>query len=210
MERIGFLVFEGVEELDLVGPWEMATMWHTYADGPHCVTVAERSGPHACAKGLTLSAEYDFTTCPQLDALLIPGGFAAFDEMANETLVRFVAGCASDDRPVLSVCTGSFILHAAGLLEGRQATTHWKAIGRLRDAGVEVVEERYVRDGPIWSSAGVSAGIDLMLHFIAEVDGPEAAAIVQHNAEYYPQANVYGTQHLADGMPAYMNSLAKR
>lgn len=207
MRRFGFLAYPGVEELDLVGPWEMATMWRDYASGPECVVVAEKAGTLRCAKGLTIVAEHDFSTCPPLDALLVPGGFAAFDEMQNERLVAFVRDSAEAGNDTLSVCSGSFILLAAGLLEGRRATTHWKVRDRLREAGVLVVEERFVRDGRVWSSGGVSAGMDLMLHFIAETAGAEAADAVQHNAEYYPSRQVYGPAHRGPGMPGYMANL---
>lgn len=207
MARIGFLAFPGVEELDLVGPWELATMWRDYADGPECLLVAQQKGPVRCAKGLAILAEEDFASCPPLDALVVPGGFAAFDEMKNGALVDFVRAAARGGKDVLSVCSGSFVLLAAGLLENRQATTHWKVLGQLREAGVEVVEERFVRDGNIWSSGGVSAGMDLMLHFIAETAGAEAAASVQHNAEYYPTRQLYGRAHEVPGMPAYMKGL---
>ncbi len=207
MKRIGFLAYPGVEELDLVGPWEMATMWRDYAGGPQCVLVAQTTGAVRCAKGLELVADTDFASCPPLDALVVPGGFAAFHEMENEVLVNFVRASATDGRHVLSVCSGSFILLAAGLLEGRRATSHWKVLGKLRDAGVEVVEERFVRDGRVWSSGGVSAGIDLMLHFISEIAGRDAAASVQHNAEYYPSRRVYGLAHLAPDLPDYMKRL---
>jgi len=106
---------------------------------------------------------------------------------------------------VLSVCTGSFVLHAAGLLAGRRVTTHWASLDRLRALGdVNVVEERFVRDGKIWSSAGVSAGIDLTLAFIADVAGEEAAAKVQFASEYYPSDKRYGTLHNTHASaPAY-------
>lgn len=207
MQRIGFLAYAGVEELDLVGPWEMATMWRAYAGGPECVVVAERQGALRCAKGLGIVADYDFSTCPPLDALVVPGGFAAFDEMKNERLVGFVRDAAAGGRDILSVCSGSFILLAAGLLESRCATTHWKVIGRLREAGVSVIEERFARDGNIWSSGGVAAGMDLMLHYIAETAGANAAGIVQHNAEFYPMNRIYGSMHRGPGMPAYMANL---
>ena len=99
---------------------------------------------------------------------------------ATGHLLDFVTVQAKTCEAVLSVCTGAFVLHAAGLLSGRRATTHWGSLERLRALGdVEVVEERYVQDGNIWSSAGVSAGIDLMLAFIASVAGDEAAGKVQ-------------------------------
>ncbi|MGE0700021.1 MAG: DJ-1/PfpI family protein [Hyphomicrobiaceae bacterium] len=192
--RFGFLMYPGYEELDLIGPWEMATMWRDYASGPACLTVSERGGRVDCAKGLKSIADHSFADCPPLDYLLIPGGFAAFEEMRNEVLVGWVRASAGRARHILSVCTGSFILHAAGLLEGRTATTHWKAMDRMRQLpDVVALERRWVRDGNVWTSAGVSAGMDLLLGFIEAVDCAKAAATVQKNAEYYPYGRIYGS-----------------
>jgi transcriptional regulator GlxA family with amidase domain len=192
--RFGFLMFPGFEELDLIGPWELATMWRDYAKGPDCVTVAERSGKITCAKGLVTEAAHDFATCPPLDFLLVPGGFAAFEQATNERVVGFVRERAATAQHVLSVCTGAFLLHAAGLLAGKQATTHWVAKADLRKLpGITVVDQRWVRGGAIWTSAGVSAGMDLMLAFIEAIDGAKAASTVQKNSEYYPDGRVYGS-----------------
>lgn len=207
MRPIGFLAYEGVEELDLVGPWEMATMWRDYAGGPECVAVAAQAGPVPCAKGLSLLAHHGFDDAPGLSVLLVPGGFAAFDVMKDSATIDYVRNAAAQADHVMSVCSGAFILQAAGLLDGKRATTHWKAIPRLRETGVDVVEERFVRDGSVWTSAGVSAGIDLFLHFVAETQGAEVADIVQHNAEYYPDGVRYGDLHKADDMPDYMRRL---
>lgn len=193
--RFGFLMYPKYEELDLIGPWEMATMWRDYAKGPACVTVSAAGGRVDCAKGLKSVADHSFADCPPLDYLLVPGGFAAFDEMRNEALVAWVRATAASAQHVLSVCTGSFILQAAGLLEGRKATTHWKALDMMRKLpGVTTVEQRWVRDGNVWTSAGVSAGMDLLLGFVEAIDGPEAAGAVQKNAEYYPDGRIYGSQ----------------
>ncbi|MGL4290216.1 MAG: DJ-1/PfpI family protein [Phreatobacter sp.] len=209
--RFGFLIYPGVEELDMVGPWEMATMWRSYAKGPECLTVSETGGATVCAKGLKISADLAFEACPALDYVLVPGGFAALEEARNPRLVGFVAAQAKTCRHVLSVCTGSLILEAAGLLNGRRATTHWKLLDGLRaKPGVTVVEERFVRDGNVWTSAGVSAGIDLTLAFIAEEAGADAASIVQHNAEYFPDGRIYGTAHQGDAGSAYFRALSPR
>jgi transcriptional regulator GlxA family with amidase domain len=190
----GFLMYPKYEELDLIGPWEMATMWRDYASGPACITVSEKGGRVDCAKGLKSIADHSFADCPPLDYLLIPGGFAAFDEMKNPALVAWARAAAHSAQHVLSVCTGSFILHAAGILAGRRATTHWKALNMMRELpGVTVVEQRWVRDGNVWTSAGVSAGMDLLLGFVEAVDGAEAAGAVQKNAEYYPDSRIYGS-----------------
>lgn len=201
---IGVLVFPQVEELDFVGPWEMLTMWQQVAGGPACRIVAERPGPVTCAKGLTLLPHHGFEDCPPLEVLVVPGGMGTRQEVNNPALLQFIARQATGCRAVLSVCTGAFLLHAAGLLAGRRATTHWASLDRLRALGdVEVVEERWVRDGAVWTSAGVSAGIDLALHFIAETAGAEAAGRVQFAAEYDPAGTTYGDWRAHPQAPAY-------
>ena len=201
----GILIFPQVEELDFVGPWEMATMWQQVAGGPKCLVVAEYAAPVTCAKGLSINPHVSFEDCPQLDYLLVPGGQGTRTEVNNLRLLEFVATRGGACKAVLSVCTGSFVLHAAGLLAGKRTTTHWGSLERLRALGhVEVVEERFVRDGNVWSSAGVSAGIDLTLAFIAEAAGDEVAAKVQFASEYYPSTKRYGTLHNTHpSAPAY-------
>ena len=106
---------------------------------------------------------------------------------------------------MLSVCTGSFILHRAGLLAGRRATTHWASLARLADlGGVEVVQERVVRDGNLWTAAGISAGIDLALAFIESAAGEAVAGKVQFGAEYYPSSRRYGDLDRSSQAPAYL------
>ncbi len=103
------------------------------------------------------------------------------------------------------MCTGAFILQAAGLLDGKQATTHWRSLSRLRAfPAVHVIEQRVVRDGKIWTAAGISADIDLALAFVADQAGADAAGQVQLAAEYYPAATRYGTAHLAPEAPGYL------
>jgi transcriptional regulator GlxA family with amidase domain len=119
-------------------------------------------------------------------------------------LLAFVGAQGRACTAVMSVCTGAFVLHAAGLLSGRKATTHWASLDRLRALGdVEVVEERFVRDGRIWTSAGVSAGIDMTLAFIAAEAGEETAGRVQLAAEYYPSVSRYGGAGIHGQAPGY-------
>lgn len=206
--NFGILVFNQVEELDFAGPWEMLTMWREKANGPsNCLIVGQSMEPVICAKGLSINPHASFATCPPLDYLLIPGGQGTRREVSNPLLIEFVASQAKNCKAVLSVCTGSFILHAAGLLSGRKATTHWGSLERLRALGdVTVVEQRYVQDGHIWSSAGISAGTDLMLALIASVDGETAAGKVQFAAEYYPSAVKYGGFENHAQAPAYVKA----
>jgi len=209
--NFGVLIFPRVEELDFAGPWEMLTMWQAHAHGPEkCLIVAQSTAPVVCAKGLSVNPHVSFADCPPLDFLLVPGGQGTRQEVDNPELITFIAAQAGHCQAVVSVCTGSFLLHRAGLLSGKRATTHWGSLDRLRALGdVTVVEERFVRDGNIWSSAGVSAGIDLTLALIASVAGEEAAGKVQFAAEYYPSSQVYGRFDQDPKAPAYLRRTAR-
>jgi transcriptional regulator GlxA family with amidase domain len=202
----GFLVFPGLEELDLVGPWEMISMWSKHLQGPErCLMVAQTLDPVVCAKGMSINPHVTFDDCPPLDYLLVPGGEGTRQQVDNAALVQFVAGQAKGCKAVLSVCTGSFILHRAGLLAGRNATTHWSSLPRLAALGdVTVCQERVVPDGNIWTAAGVSAGIDLALAFIESVAGETVAGKVQFGAEYYPAGRFFGAFHQSPQAPAYL------
>jgi transcriptional regulator GlxA family with amidase domain len=208
MNTFGILVFPRAEELDFVGPWEMVNLWREFAGGPaRCLLVAQTLQPVRCAQGMSVLPHESFDSCPDLDALLIPGGMGTRKEVDNPALVDFVSRQARRAKAMLSVCTGSFVLHAAGLLSGKRATTHWGSLDRLRALGdVQVVEERFVRDGDLWTSAGVSAGIDLTLAFIAATAGDDAAGKVQFIAEYYPSAKTYGAYASDPKAPAYVRA----
>jgi transcriptional regulator GlxA family with amidase domain len=122
-------------------------------------------------------------------------------------MLDFVAAQARSCKAILSVYTGAFILHAAGLLSSKKATTHWGSLDRLRALGdVEVIEERFTRDGNIWCSAGVSAGIDLQLRFIAETAGSDVAGKVQFTAEYYASGAAYGNYDSNSSAPGYIRN----
>jgi transcriptional regulator GlxA family with amidase domain len=202
----GVLIFPDVEELDFVGPWEILRAWSRFLKGPeHCLIVAQSREPVRCANGLSVNPDVAFDTCPDLDFLLVPGGQGTRREVDNPVLIEFVTRQADHCRAVLSVCTGAFLLHRAGLLTGRKATTHWASLQRLRALGdVEVVEERIVHDGTLWSSAGVSAGIDLMLAFIENTAGEDVAARIQLGAEYFPSDRRYGSPHEHEQAPGYL------
>ena len=157
--------------------------------------VAENPAPVICSKGMSINPHVTFADCPPLDFLLVPGGEGTQREVNNPSLIQFVAEQAKHCKAVLSVCTGTFILHRAGLLSNRRATTHWASLQKLRDLGdVEVVEDRIVRDGNIWTSAGISAGIDLALAFIEYMTDEKTAGKIQLGAEYYPSGRSYGME----------------
>ena len=206
--NFGFLLFNNLEELDFAGPWEMFNAWRKYSNGPEaCFTVAEKKEVIKCVNGLSIVPDYQFSDCPPLDCLLVPGGIGTRKELGNESLIQFVQQQASACKNVLSVCTGSLILHAAGLLKGKKATTYWSCLSELQEQGdVRILEERFVRDGKIWTAAGVSAGIDMALAFIAAQAGDDTAGKVQLYTEYYPSSVIYGHAHLSTRVPKYIKN----
>lgn len=209
--KVGILVFTAVEELDFAGPWEVFGMWSLVAGKPAPMLVAQTTQPVRCAKGLTVVPDHDFSSCPELDVLVVPGGQGTRREVDNTALIDFIVQRAPAAKAILSVCTGAFLLHKAGLLAGRSATTHWSSLERLRKFGdVRVVEERFVVDGPVWTSAGVSAGIDMALEFIARHDSPQVAGKVQLAAEYYPEGVRHGGAQAHRQAPDYVHVVPRR
>ncbi|HTQ13516.1 MAG TPA: DJ-1/PfpI family protein [Rhizomicrobium sp.] len=192
---IGILVFDGAEELDFVGPWEVFTMVSEVSaragkDRPHEVKlVAERPEPVRCAKGMRVVPDVTTAQCGKLDVLLIPGGMGTRREAKNGALLAWVAKTAASCQWITSVCTGALILAAAGPAKDKRVTTHWGFIEALRAGGeaAEVLENvRYVRDGNVVTAAGVSAGIDMALWLTGQMHGPATARLVQRAMEYDP------------------------
>lgn len=201
----GILIYPGVEELDFQGPWEMVGMWHKYAGGPKPVLIARNLEPVTCAHGMRVLPDRDFESVGELGELLVPGGFAAFEEMKRDDVTQFIRHHFEQGASTMSVCSGTFMLHAAGVLAGRKASTNWKVIPMLRELGVDVIEQRYTRDGKVWTSAGVSAGMDMLLAYIAATHGEEAASKVQLHAEYFPEGRLYGTARSEQPVAAYID-----
>jgi transcriptional regulator GlxA family with amidase domain len=203
--KIGILLFPLVEELDFVGPLEIFGMWNLVGGQVSTVLVAQQPGPVRCAKGMDVLPQATFADCPPLDAILVPGGQGTRSEVNNPALVDFIRGESKTVKHVMSVCTGAFLLHRAGLLVGRRATTHWASLDRLHALGqVSVAQERWVRDGLVWTAAGVSAGIDMALAFIDHIDGSAMAGKVQMAAEYFPDGLRYGGVDDDPRAPAYV------
>lgn len=190
VKTVAFVLFEGAEELDFAGPWEVFTMVNAVAPGSvECYITSERGGTITCAKGMRVLADYAFDDAPKADIVLIPGGFATRTEENNPVMLNFLRKMDAGSELTTSVCSGALILQKAGLLDGKKATTHWIAIDDLKSRpGVEVLTQtRFVDDGKVITSAGVSAGIDMALHAVGRLWGPKVAAATQHAMEYYPE-----------------------
>ena len=186
---IAIVIFDRVEELDFVGPWEIFTFLRDIQpDTCEVFTVSERGGEVRCAKGLRVLADHSFESAPRADVILVPGGMGTRTEVDNPRIVEYIRLAAGEAELTTSVCTGAFMLERSGLLTGRRATTHWRSLDRLRALGtVDVVEgERYVDAGTVVTSSGISAGIDMALYLVGRLWGPEAARRVQKGVEYFP------------------------
>lgn len=190
MKTIGILVFDDVEELDFVGPWEVFTMANGVAAGTHkVILVAERDAPIRCAKGLRVLPDVTTADCPKLDVLLVPGGQGTRREVDNPALLAWIARTAESCQWVTSVCTGAMLLTAAGPARAKRVTTHWGFVAalRARDEAAQVLENiRYVRDQNVVTAAGVSAGIDMALWLTGQMHSPDFARKVQRGMEYDP------------------------
>jgi transcriptional regulator GlxA family with amidase domain len=182
----GVLLFDDAEELDFAGPWEVFTM--ARMEGDRVVTIAERDQPIRAAKGLRVLPDHTLADAPPLDVLVIPGGEGTRREVENPAVLDWIKSAAANCTWVTSVCTGSYVLHAAGLVADRQVTTHWGFVDQLREQGnVTVLENvRYVRDGNVVTAAGVSAGIDMSLWVVGQLYGIPHARVVQRLMEYDP------------------------
>ena len=188
---VGILIFDDVEVLDFAGPFEVfATTRLPGEEGErafHVVTIAERDKVVRCRGDLLVQPHHTIDDHPRLDILLVPGGYGTRREATNERLLDWIATQDRTTELTTSVCTGAFLLAARGLLDGLPATTHWGSIERLRNTHprVDVRDDvRYVDNGHILTSAGVSAGIDMSLHIVGRLLGEEVARETARNMEY--------------------------
>ncbi len=184
---IGILIYEDVEELDFVGPWEVLTPKPALAQRNRVLTIAAHEGPVRCSKGLRVLPDTSFADAPRLDVLLVPGGKGSRSE-GRGVLVDWIRKVAPQLSWLTSVCTGAFLLQEAQLLQGKRVTTHWAFIENLRKRGNLTVLEnrRFVRDGNLVTAAGVSAGIDMALWLTGQLHGVDVARQVQRLIEYDP------------------------
>jgi transcriptional regulator GlxA family with amidase domain len=193
--RIGIYVFDGAEELDWVGPWEVLATWSQLFpdDGVEVFTVARERREVRCAKGLRVVTDYTWVDAPVMDVLVYPGGRGTRDHLGDDTVRDWVRGLSESATLMTSVCTGSLVYADAGLLDGRPATTHWGSLEHLGALGREVEvrpDDRFVDDGPIITAAGVSAGIDMALYLVARLHSAERAKEVRRYIQYDPDPPV--------------------
>jgi transcriptional regulator GlxA family with amidase domain len=189
MTTYGLLVFDGAEELDFAGPWEVFTTSSMLRDNADvAVLIAERSDPIRCAKGMRILPDHTIDDHPPLDVLLIPGGQGTRREVTNPAVIDWIGSVSAGAAWTTSVCTGALLLHEAGPARGRRVATHFGFEDALAARGdVTVVRNaRYVVDGDIVTSQGVSAGIDMALWLIGRLHGREHARSVRRYIQYEP------------------------
>ena len=194
MQRIGILLFDDMEELDAVGPWEVFASWaKAHPDEAEVVAFAAEPGTVRGAKGLKFQADHGFDDVGQLDVLVHPGGQGTRVLLKDPDHLAAMRAQRAAVPLLTSVCTGSLVYAAGGLLKGRPATTHWGSLGLLGelDSTIEVrPDDRYVDDGDMVTSAGVSAGIDMALHVLARLAGVERAREIRRYIQYDPHPPV--------------------
>jgi len=181
--QIGQLLFPNLTQLDMTGPYEVFTKF----PDTDVHLVWKTLDPVTAGGGMQLLPSMTFADCPQLDLICVPGGAGTNPLVNDEETLDFVRRQAAGARYVTSVCSGSLVLGAAGLLKGRRATTHWMSHSMLAAFGCEPVNERVVVDGNVITGAGVTAGIDFALTVAGELLGAEAARKIQLGMEYDPK-----------------------
>lgn len=195
MKQVGILIFDDVEELDFVGPWEVLQMVNEVArlrgesEPLHNRLISRDGGDITAVKGMRVGAHASMTDIDALDVLLVPGGYGARAVIEGVHTMAWVERIAPGCDWVTSVCTGAFVLAKAGLLEGRRAATHWAAFDEFKKLGLKgelVPNVRYVRDGNIVTAAGVSAGIDMSLWLVGQWFDPQMSRDVARAMQYDP------------------------
>jgi transcriptional regulator GlxA family with amidase domain len=211
--QTAILIFDRLTALDAVGPYEVLRS----VPGWEVKFVAKRSGEIRTDSGfLGLSADYNLEQAMSPDIVLVPGGGGSRALLADEHVLAWLREVDSSTTWTTSVCTGSLVLGAAGLLQGKRATSHWLALESLREFGATPIAERFVEDGKTITAAGVSAGIDMALHLVSREAGPEVAQAVQLGLEYDPQppfdagSPAKASAQIVDAVTAYAGSGARR
>jgi transcriptional regulator GlxA family with amidase domain len=193
--RIAIALFDDVEELDFAGPWEVLTYWarEVAAPGSSVVTVASSTVPVTAAKGLRVIPDTTWQELGAVDVLVFPGGWGTRALMHDAAMAELLRAYAAAGTLMTSVCTGSLVYAAVGLLHNRPATTHWASLDLLAatDSTIEVrPDDRYVDSGSVITASGVSAGIDMALYLVQRLDSADAARQVRRGIQYDPQPPV--------------------
>ena len=186
---VAILIFDNVEVLDFCGPFEVFSVASSRCDPPpfRVCTVAGVAGPVIARNGLSVNPDFTLENCPPPDLLIVPGGQGTRPLLKDRALLDWIREQDSRCELTLSVCTGSLLLAQAGLLEGLRATTHWGSLDLLASLApsTRVLDDaRYVDNGRIITSAGISAGIDMSLHVVERLLGSEHAALTARHMEY--------------------------
>lgn len=196
MERkhVGIVLFEDIEVLDFCGPFEVFSVARINEERRHeepspfaIFLVAEKLAPVVTAGGMKVLPNHTFESCPKLDILVVPGGWGTRKEINNRMMLDWLQNRASEVETLTSVCTGSMLLGSAGLLNGLHATTHWRSLDWMRDSFplVKVEYDKHVVvDGRVFTSAGISAGIDMALKVVARYYGESVARATARHMEY--------------------------
>src|SRR5215468_4792398 len=192
--RIAIAVFEGAEELDFAGPWEVLAAWRfLYPDDVQVVMVGDSTAPVTCAKGMRVIPDVSWEDLGDVDVLVYPGGRGTREQVGDEEVRKRIRALAQRGTLMTSVCTGALVYADAGLLDGRPATTYWSAFDELLPLGRDIEprpDDRFVDDREVVTSAGVSAGIDMALHLVARLGSPEKAREVRRYIQYDPDPPV--------------------
>jgi transcriptional regulator GlxA family with amidase domain len=182
--QIAILIFDGLTALDAIGPYEVLSR----VPGAEVRFVGKQQGPKRTdTGGLGLEADLAISELPRAEVVLIPGGAGSRPLMQDPEVLDWVRAVHGDSTWTTSVCTGALVLGAAGILDGKRATTHWAFLDRLAQLGAKPVAERVVEDGKVVTAAGVSAGIDMALTLAGRLAGDQVAQAIQLGIEYDPQ-----------------------
>jgi transcriptional regulator GlxA family with amidase domain len=187
--NIGIFIFDGVQELDFTGPWEVLNGWAREAEGEREIsvfTVARSREPIQCSNGLRVLPDYAWDEAPKLDLLVFPGGRVRH-LLDDDEVLAWLQRTRDDGALMTSVCTGAHVFASAGILRNRPATTWFGALDALTEIDPTIDlrrDERFVDSGDVVTSAGVSAGIDMALHLVARLDSPDRAEAVRRWIQY--------------------------
>ncbi len=199
-KQVGILLFENIEVLDFCGPFEVFSVTRLNEEkrreelSPFNVfLVAETREPVVTTGGMKVLPQHDLDDCPRLDVLVVPGGWGTRKEMNNERLLGWITDRSRQVETLASVCTGALLLGRAGLLDGKRATTHWRSLDWMQELFPKVTVEKQlhvVEEGALFTSAGISAGIDMALKVVGRYFGEAIARATARHMEYpFPESN---------------------